>query len=136
MNTSLVVSDYPALLALHRAIIEAKFAENPTQAELLGSPILAGVANRLVDVLVQREAELGVQQARDNWQKWREINATRREWGVVVKYIVNHAAVWHGWTDIERKETIQIMLSPYVVSEEKLENLIAEVNSLISQNNP
>lgn len=135
MDTSLVVSDYPTLLALHKAILEAKFAENSAQTELLGSSVLSAVANQLVNVLVQKEIELGLQNGSVGWQKWREIDSTRREWRVVVMYIVDQATIWQNWTDLEKKEIVKVMLSPYVINEDTLEAFISEVHSLIAQNN-
>jgi hypothetical protein len=48
--TGLVVSDPMHLLALHKAIMEAKFHESPENQDVLGSPLVATVERHEVDV--------------------------------------------------------------------------------------
>ena len=64
----MVVSDYYELLILLRAIMEAKFRPTDYETEVIGSPYLANVANRIIDALVEMEKE----RAEDNTSKWQK----------------------------------------------------------------
>lgn len=50
--TGLVVSDPMHLLALHKAIMEAKFHESPENQDVLGSPLLASIADQVMDAII------------------------------------------------------------------------------------
>lgn len=47
----------PELHALHRAIMSAKFTPNPVDPAINGSPHIASVANRVLDLIIEVEQE-------------------------------------------------------------------------------
>ncbi|HZV56350.1 MAG TPA: hypothetical protein VFF89_01635 [Sphingobium sp.] len=56
------VTEKVELLALHRALFEAQFSESPHDKDVPGSPLLASMANRIVDLLSQDDPR---------WADWR-----------------------------------------------------------------
>ena len=47
------LSDYYDLLNLHKALMEAKFHDNPDNEYISGSPIIAKIMNEIVDILAE-----------------------------------------------------------------------------------
>lgn len=133
MSSTLTISDYHTLLALHRAIIEAKFAEASMQTELMGSPFLARAASQLVDALKAKENELGMQDSFKRWKEWQEINPNRKEWYIAVNYIASHASIWNSWDNTQREEFVQVVASPYNIIDDLLYTFISEVNDAVSR---
>lgn len=84
-SNSLVLDDYYELLALHRALLEAKFCDEPNDLDVSGSPIIARLYQKLIPVLIQAEVEKKGDTARQSWSHWLRLDATRREWGVALK---------------------------------------------------
>lgn len=65
----LVIKDFHELVALNKALFEARFHANPDSEEVQGSPLLAAVHNRLVEALIATESDQG---NRSKWQEWRQ----------------------------------------------------------------
>lgn len=133
MSDMLIISDYNILLTLHKAIIEAKFSENPIHMELPGSHLLAQVSNQIVEILIKKEIESGGYSA-INWKRWREIDEHRREWDIAMKYIVSHGQVWRTWERDRKEEFVRVLLSPYIISSELLDRFIIEADTAINNN--
>ena len=55
------LSNYYDLLNLHKALMEAKFHDNPDNKYIAGSPIIAKIINEIVDILAEIDPErLGI----------------------------------------------------------------------------
>lgn len=48
-NINFKIGDYYELLALHKALLEAKFHQEPNNIEVCFSPIVAKLSNEIVD---------------------------------------------------------------------------------------
>jgi hypothetical protein len=108
-----VVEDRNELLSLHRALLEAKFSNDPNDPAVIGSKIIADLSNRVVDSLIRSESETG-----EKWEKWRKnsISVNRREWKIALNSIPHKK--WAEW-DKERKiNFIEILFSPFQLTEE------------------
>jgi len=57
------IKDKFELLALHRCLLEAKFSPSPNDGDIAGSPIVAKLANEVVDELVSIDGS--------QWNEWR-----------------------------------------------------------------
>lgn len=68
-----VLNDYNDLLALHRALIEAKFRINPNDELIARSPIIADLCNRVVKELIELELKTD-DNAELKWIKWLSIS--------------------------------------------------------------
>lgn len=67
----LVFDDYYELLALHKALIEAKFNIDPQNELIAGSPIIARICNRVLDELIKMEEDKRLDGKK--WSEWRKI---------------------------------------------------------------
>jgi hypothetical protein len=108
------VKEHYELLSLLRAIMEAKFAQRRTDTEIVGSPYLAAVANRIVESLIELETTKDPS-ARLKWQTWRTLSPKRREWRLVVRRI-QETTSWKNWSLDERNAYIDYLISPLQVS--------------------
>jgi hypothetical protein len=107
--------------ALYACLLEAKFSGDWHDSDIPAGPLVAAVAERLVDAL-QKSGRFGDNEA---WRAWRELTPQRREWQAAVSY-VRYRAEWLDAADDERKEYARRLLSPFRVSEEMLLRFIAD----------
>lgn len=70
---SLIINDYYELLALHKALIEAKFSIDPNNRDISGSPIIAKLFNRVIEELIVAEEEKFKKNTRFKWERWLDI---------------------------------------------------------------
>ena len=111
----MVVDDRYELLALHRALLEAKFVREPEDRDIAGSPFVAAIANRVVAQLSRSEP---------GWAEWRraEKHPARVD---VVKRRIREASKWASWSRQERATYVNILLSPLEASEALLDELVS-----------
>jgi predicted acetyltransferase len=121
----MIIEDQYELLALHRALFEAKFVEEPRDPVVPGSRIIADLANRLVDELAAQKPD---------WQKWRAAAQHTERVDVVRRRIaeVAEGSNWKGWSAIERREFAETLLSPLVGNPA----LLDELSRIESQGEP
>lgn len=100
----MIIEDKFELLALHRALFEAKFVEDPRDPVVPGSRIIANLANRLVDELAAKDPK---------WQQWRNA-AQHTERVDVVRRRIAESSKWKSWSAAERRDYVEILLSPLV----------------------
>ncbi|MCL4266437.1 MAG: hypothetical protein KJ069_24760 [Anaerolineae bacterium] len=126
------VADYYKLLALHRAFMEAKFTPLPNDQDIAGSPFIAEMAHQVVDNLIQLQIEQGNAEEAEAWNKWRQIDPSRREWGVALTR-AQEAGNWVHWTNQEKLHYTQILLSPFQADNHLLELFITSVDDLLTK---
>src|SRR5512133_3700048 len=105
------VSEYYELLALHRAIMEAKFHPDPQNLDVPASPLLAAVCNRLLDSLVAAEQERGRPEKGEEWQRWRTRPRQGRFWQVAVQH-ASAVRDWSRWSSDEKRKFTADALAP------------------------
>jgi hypothetical protein len=110
-----IVDDPYELLALHRALLEAKFAREPEDRDIAGSLLVAALANRVVTELARSEP---------GWAEWRraEKHPARVD---VVKRRIREASMWASWSRQERATYVNTLLSPLEASEALLDELVS-----------
>lgn len=117
MQTTFEVSDYYELLALHRALMEAKFTFFPNDREIAGSPFVAKISHQVVETLIQVELARGHPKKAERWEKWRRIDVTRREWKIALQRISESMKrfpkQWQKWTTQQKVEYCQNVISPF-----------------------
>jgi hypothetical protein len=122
-----VVDDLGELLALQRVFREAKFCIEPDDVEVSDSPLVAKMFERLMATLIDHEVARDGESARQRWMKWLAIDESRDEW---------HAAVrraraddrWTTFSDNERSRYIKVLLSPFTLTPEAIENFSKSVD--------
>jgi hypothetical protein len=112
----LVIGEGHELMALHRALFEAKFAERPNDRDIAGSPFVASIANRVVDMLAATDP---------GWNEWREARKHERCLSVVRTRIAE-CAPWMDWSSDKRREYASALLSPLVADEALMSELICD----------
>lgn len=98
MDTVFQIDDYFELLALHRALLEAKFSPDPWDSHMHGNHHLANMANRVIETMMAMETEdkkLGLGGVMD-WPKWRRVDNVKRPrvWEVCLQIIKKHEKHW------------------------------------------
>jgi len=121
------ISDYYKLLALHKALMEAKFSSATNDEAIAGSSYVAEIANQVVDALIQAEIEREEPDAAQRWNDWRQIDSNRREWFIALERAYE-ANSWPSWGFQDKERYSKILLSPFQVDEILLERFIELVN--------
>ena len=103
------------LLALHRALFEAKFVRDPEDRDVAGSRFVAAIANRVVEELAATDP---------GWVEWRqaEKHPARVD---VVKQRIRETDSWQSWAREEREAYVKTAQSDLVASESLMEELLA-----------
>jgi hypothetical protein len=120
------IDDAHELRALHRVLLEAKFHDAPDDAAIAGSPIVAALANRVVDALAMIDARAG---KADAWGGWRRsATATSRPWAVAVRR-ASETGGWIAWARDKKEAYARILLSPFVPDANALARFVDEVDA-------
>ena len=121
------VSDPMELLALHRALMEAKFHPNPEHREIQGSPFVARIAERVVDALIQYEISERNKTAGDSWISWRDATKHDLCLNVVRQRLAETSRIiWDNMTSDARRAYVRDLLSPLIAGDDLIGNLIDE----------
>ena len=124
------IDSYPELLALLRAVMEAKFHRDPEDLLVPGSAILAEVANRLARAVRDEAIRIEGDAARSRWSTWIQIGPDRDEWKSAVTYAAAMwKKIWPKWSVDERRVAARCLLSPFEVEETTLDVFLCEVEA-------
>jgi hypothetical protein len=118
------IDNYYELMALHRVIMEAKFSIDPNDLEIQRSPMVANIANQVVEALIDMEVSKEGESSRSKWQEWRKFSPDRREYKIVQAKIKSEA-LWKTWSFDEQKTYIKDLVSPLQISDELVSQLIS-----------
>ena len=133
MNTIFQVNDYYKLLSLHRALMEAKFAEQPNDPDISGSRFVAEMADQVIEMLITMEKERGHSEKAARWSEWRKISESRREWQIALDRL-RTCRSWEKWSVIEKTDYAKILFSPLTVDDELLKVFIRKGDSMLVSN--
>lgn len=131
-TNSFVVEDYYDLLNLHKALMEAKFCDEPNNTYVSASSIIARLHNELLDVRINAEVEKYGSEAKESWDRWRKIDKNRREWKVGLNRI-KYESNWPHYNQQEKIEYVKCLLAPFVVSESLISLFIIEADKASSK---
>lgn len=127
----LTISHYSELIALLRAVVAAKFNEDPTDTDVPVSSSLAALAVRIRDALVAEDVRREGSEAERRWRDWIRLDSTRDEWRHARSFAARALrGAWPSWTVEERKEVVAMLLSPFDPGEEGIEQFVRELESL------
>lgn len=130
-KTSLSLSDYHEVYALHRAILEGKFSRVPRDTEVTGSPFVASVANKTMDALIQMERELGREDAARTWEERRQMKPELmgEYWEAALRDLEG-AEIWLTWSIEKKREVAANYLSPFIASDDVMRRFIEEADKV------
>lgn len=120
------INEYHELLALHRALLEAKFADDPNDRDIAGSPFVAKFAREVIKALVGHDGDRKGQQGVDRWEKWLALDSSRREWRVALQR-ARERPEWGKWDEAERRDCARVLLAPFRVSDEQITAFLSAV---------
>ena len=126
ISNSFVVSDYYELLALHRALLEAKFCDEPNDLDVSASPILAESYRKLISSLINMEVERKGKTAQNEWADWLKIGVERREWRVGLQRARNER-LWKQWSLQDKRKYVYDLLAPFTLDDELVDYFISQV---------
>lgn len=115
------VSDKYDLIALHRCLLEAKFNPNPSDYDIAGSPIVAKLANQVIDHLEQIDG--------DKWREWRAFDKHAERVQLLIMALQKQS-LEHINTEDARMFFIENALAPIIASEEEINTVKEAVFSV------
>ncbi len=121
---TLLISKNNELLALHRALLEARFCDVPNDPDVSASPILASIHARVIETLIQTASP----EKATSWKHWLAISQSRREWRVAVQRAADHSR-WGRFTLAEKLEMARTLLTPFDIAESDLVGFVGEADA-------
>jgi hypothetical protein len=125
-SRDLLVSNYYELLALHRAIMEAKFSEDSADRDIAGSPILSSVHRRVIHLLMAADVKKNGDKATIGWEQFLAIGPESRCFRVALRR-ASEIPGWHSLSYGEQKRWAADLLEPFRASEKLLAFFISQV---------
>ena len=104
------IEGFSHISALYRALIEAKFNDNPTDTDVPGSALVADLANQVADALEKHETTNPVASLSDAGE-WRNPSNHPGKIEFVRRRLIE-CGHWPDWTTDEKQDYIRILLSP------------------------
>ncbi|HZF51370.1 MAG TPA: hypothetical protein VE093_22085 [Polyangiaceae bacterium] len=130
----LTFSSHAELLALLRAIVEAKFHKDPDDFDVPGSAILARIAVRIRDEALAEEVRREGSVAEARWREWINLGPERREWQEAKDYAaVAWKDAWAKWSADERRVAAKHLLSPFELGEASLLRFLGDVEEALKK---
>ncbi len=123
-----ILKDYYDMLNLHKALLEAKFHENPDNLYVAGSPIIANIYNRLLDTIQEYEIE---KKGKENWSEWRRIQNQKFYKDRAIRNIIE-CEKWRTFDNKKKMEIIYNYLSPFTFTEDELQEIMNEIDDFAS----
>ena len=105
------------LVVLHRALFAAKFPGANQDPALIGSPVLANLANRVVQALSESQKQ-------ENWEEWRQAEKHEHIIQFVKKQIGTVSSLWETWSEEEKESYISYLLSPLIPGKALMKELL------------
>ncbi len=124
----LKIDDPIELSELHRAILEAKFHPFPTDAAAAGSPVLAGVSNRIYDELSRKQDKRSADIAAfQDLRRIKSQNGYRGQWRTAVMAARRDTVMRDaGYED--RIAFAKCYLSPFSCTDDELREFLDDVD--------
>lgn len=120
------------LRALHRAIVSAKFSDDPLDRDVPGSSIVAQLSRRVLDALIGAEVMRKGEGARSSWHEWAALDPSRREWRTALTYAKSLPKQrWDDMSREEREESVRHITAPYILSDSHLAQFVAELEQAL-----
>lgn len=110
------ISDEYELIALHRALFEAQFAVSPHDGDVPGSPLLASLANRVVDSLIQQDPR---------WTQWR-VASRHPDRVEIVRQRLHADPRWGDMSLLGREKHVRNHLAPLIPDDDLLVSLVGD----------
>ena len=125
-------SKHVALLALHNVLMEAKFSEKPKKKEIISSPFVANLANKVCDILEDKykPSRMDILRKRppeyNAWKEWRENPCMDQ----LSSHILRHSPEeWMTWESTQKEVWLKNVLAPYKLAGLEIQELLKVLES-------
>lgn len=116
------IEDYWELLALHKAIMAAKFG-GESNKEMLTSPFLASAAKKVLQAIVDAERKKGGDAKVASWETWKKADENRNEWDKLID-VIEQSERYETLDDNDIAREIRDILSPLEITDNQISVLI------------
>lgn len=120
------IKDYYDMLNLHKALLEAKFHQNPDNNYIAGSPVIAKIYNELVDLLTNYDLQ---NKGKEDWTEWRKLCNQN----YYKERIIEGIKRFGGWEVLdfnEKRDRVLNYASPFTCTENDIAMLIYEIDHM------
>ena len=111
------------LMALHRAIVEAKFKESHFDSAIPYSGIVADLSSRILADIVHALQENGEHDEAIGWSSLIKLNEDWHGYECIKNWI-RETRSWIDMDEEDKSQFIKVLCSPYQASKHQLNNLI------------
>jgi len=112
----MIVDQKYKLLALHRVFMQAKFDGDPSDSAIPFSPIVAEMANQVLEEIVAILKQENNLTEATSWERWRLVEPSRKEFLLIEKRF--QECVEHNPQEgKEREELLMVLSAPLMLSE-------------------
>ena len=110
-------------MALHRAIVEAKFSEEPQDGPIPYSGILANLSNQIFDNIIKTLNEQNEPEQAEHWESIRSLDS---EWCGFqnIKKRIKETETWTELSEKDKVELIKIICAPFQPNKEQVSELL------------
>ena len=122
---TVLVDDEVDLLYLQRALMEARFARDPVDPVLLGSPRLAEIHRYLVDELIALDERKPGVRPPSGWRTWRRFSTREREREIIVRRL--KAENISQMDERSRLDYLQVVTAPFETTDVELRQLLSDI---------
>ena len=118
------IDSYIELLALNRALMEAKFSNDPNDNDIAASPIVASIVRRLIDELtiMHERADVKTLPSLD-WKAWCKEGPGEREMSIIRRNLTK-ISFWNDLDNEQRSDYIENLIAPFVVDNDSFSELL------------
>lgn len=114
------------MLNLHKALLEAKFHQNPDNNYVAGSPIIAKIYNELIDLLTNYDLQ---NKGKEDWTEWRKLCNQN----YYKERIIEGIKRFGGWKVLDfnkKRDRVLNYASPFTCTENDIAMLIYEIDHM------
>lgn len=131
MNNRIEIEGYYKLLALHKTILEAKFHKMQENYDIASSPIIAQIAEDVINKIIEIESIEGLGREK-NWESWLQVTHKHWIWERLIKFVIRDRLEWIKLDRDDKKEKTKYYFAPFIITEENIEIFINEVELKIN----
>ncbi len=127
----LTITDFDELHALLKALLALKFeteAFDSNIAEVAWSPFVAAAANKVYDAAISAARSANQLDYVRSLEDGRTLANYPWIANVARRYVDKFRETWNRWSAEERACNCRLLISPYIASDEQINELIARIN--------
>lgn len=126
-DLKLEIKDYYELLNLHKALLEAKFHQNPDNKYVAGSPFIAKICNDIIFLLAEYDIK---RKGEEGWTSWRMLCNHEYYKKRAIEAIIRFGG-WEKFTFDEKRDRVFNYISPFTCTKNEIIDLIYEIDEII-----